>query len=100
MLKHLVLDEKPQLKDAFKELLPLAPKWKTIGTLLGLHPDVLDKIKCDENNSDDCLQKMTSEWLKQASPPPTWANLVTTVLLVDKQQGQGIRQRIATYINI
>ena len=91
------LDEKPELKDAFKELFSLATHWRSIGTLLGLCQGVLDKINSDGASANDRLQMMTSEWLKQVTHPPTWNNLVTAVEVFNKSKAQEIRQRIATY---
>lgn len=91
------LDEKPRLKDAFKELFPLATQWKSIGTLLGLSQDVLDRINSDEAIANNRLQMMTSEWLRQVTHPPTWNSLVTVVEIFDKIKAQEIRQRLATY---
>ena len=67
----------------FKELLDLASHWKTIGTLLGLKSDLLDKIRSDEGNTHDRLQKVLSEWLKQVDPPPTWKDIADAVERVD-----------------
>lgn len=86
-------DEKPQLKDAFRELLTLAAEWKTIGTLLGLQPHTLARVKADEDGVRNCLQGMLSEWLKQINPPPTWAALVEAVEAVSQQKAQEIRTR-------
>lgn len=61
-------DDTPKLQDVFKELFGLASHWKTIGTLLGLKGDLLNKIKSDEAETHDRLQKMLSEWLKQVDP--------------------------------
>ena len=78
-------------------MFPLATQWKSIGTLLGLSQDVLDRINSDEASANDRLQMMTSEWLKQVTHPPTWSNLVTAVKMFDKSKAQEIRQHIATY---
>jgi hypothetical protein len=86
-------DEKPKLKDAFRELLALAAEWKTIGTLLGLQPHTLARVKADEDGVRNCLQEMLSEWLKQVDPPPTWAALVEAVEAVNQQKAQEIRTR-------
>ena len=82
----------PKLKDVFNELLDLASHWKTIGTLLGLESRLLDKIKSDEEGAHDCLQKMLSEWLKQADPPPTWKDITNAVERVDATKAQEIRE--------
>ena len=76
--------ERPKLRDTFKELLPLATNWKTIGTLLDIKKSILNKIKADEDAVHDCLQEMLSEWLKQIDPPPTWAALADAVEIVDE----------------
>ena len=81
----------PQLRDAFRELLPLATDWKTIGTLLGLPEHILEKIKTDEDTARDRLQKMLSEWLKQVESP-TWKALVDAVENIDKVRSQEIRK--------
>ena len=87
-------DEKPKLKDAFRELLTLAAEWKTIGALLGLQPHMLARVKADEDGVRNCLQGMLSEWLNQIDPPPTWAILVEAVEAVSQQKAQEIRTRI------
>ena len=76
----------------FNELLDLASHWKTIGTLLGLESQLLEKIKSDEEGAHDRLQKMLSEWLKQADPPPTWKNITEAVERVDATKAQEIRK--------
>ena len=80
-----------QLKDAFRELLPLATDWKTIGTLLGLPEHILEKIKTDEDTAHDRLQKMLSEWLKQVGSPTRKA-LADAVENIDKVKAQEIRK--------
>ena len=86
-----MLGGNPQLKDAFRELLPLATYWKTIGTLLGLPQHILEKIKADEDTAHDRLQKMLSEWLKQVDSP-TWKALADAVESIDKVKAQEIRK--------
>ena len=86
-----MLGGNPQLKDAFRELLPLATDWKTIGTLLGLPEHILEKIKTDEDTARDRLQKMLSEWLKQVDSP-TWKALADAVESIDKVRAQEIRK--------
>ena len=81
----------------FDELLDLASHWKTIGTLLGLESRLLEKIKSDEEGAHDRLQKMLSEWLKQADPPPTWKNITEAVERVDATKAQVIRKHFTEY---
>ena len=85
--------DKPKLKDVFKELLPHATEWKTVGTLLGIEEHILDKIKCDEEGARDRLQKMLSEWLKQIDPLPAWKELADAMEAVDALKAQELRTR-------
>lgn len=83
------------LQDAFAELLCIASKWKTIGTLLGIENYILENIKHNEKEADDCLQRMLSKWLKLVNPPPTWRNLIDAVKKVDEEKASQIRTHIA-----
>ena len=89
-----IIGSKPavELKDAFKELLPLATEWKTLGTLLGLPGHILEKIKTDEDTARDHLQKMLCEWLKQLEPP-TWKALADAVENIDEGRSLEIRRK-------
>jgi hypothetical protein len=69
----------PTLPVAFKELLPVAASWKSIGTLLGIAPHLLDNIEGNERKVEDSLREMLSKWLKQVTPKPTWAALADAV---------------------
>ena len=91
----ILADEKPKLRDAFRELLTLAAEWKTIGTLLGLQPHTLARVKADEDGVRNCLQEMLSEWLKQIDPVPTWAVLIEAVEAVSEQRAQERRTRFS-----
>ena len=84
------------MKDVFKELLPLATNWMTIGTLLGIEEHILDVIKSDEDGVNDRLRKMISEWLKRVDPTPTWRDLADAVDFVDTAKAQEIRARTAS----
>ena len=64
-----------------------------IGALLGLESGVLDTIKHDEQEANNCLQMMVSTWLKQVSPIPTWKNLADTVEKIDPQKARNIRDQ-------
>ena len=83
-------DDSPKLRDVFKELYDLASHWRTIGTLLGLESGLLDKIKSDEAEAHDRLQKVLSEWLKQIESPPTWKKLADAVRTVNASKAQEI----------
>ena len=84
------------MKEVFRELIPLAARWKTIGTLLGISEDTIDKIKADEEGVDDCLRKMLSEWLKAVDPPSTWRSLADAVEAIDLSKTQKMRNNLAS----
>ena len=88
--------EKPELSRALKELYPLAAHWKTIGGLLGIEKDILDKIQRDEVGVNDCLHDMLAKWLKQTDPQPTWKDITDAVEVIDEQRAQRLRQRSAS----
>ena len=90
-----IIDDKPKFRDAFRNLLSLANKWRTIGALLGVERHVLESIKKDEDGVDDCLQAMLSAWLKQIDPLPTWKELSDAVEKVDVDKALEIRKHIA-----
>ena len=92
----LTADEKPKMRDVFRDLLPLAHEWSTIGILLGVRKHILERIKADENGARNRLQGMLSEWLKQVDPEPTWASLVEVVESVDQQKAREIRTRFSS----
>ena len=87
--------DKPELREVLKELLPLAPKWATIGALLGISEDIIDKIKANEEAVDDRLRKMLSEWLKLLDPLPTWESLVSAVEVIHQGKAKEIEKRTA-----
>ena len=89
------LDDKPELRNVFKRLFPLAKDWKAVGGLLGVKRHVLDSIKRDEEGVRDCLHAMLSEWLKQVDPPPTWSVIVDAVEVVDSSKAEEIRKHLA-----
>ena len=92
-----VTGEKPTIKVAFKDMLPLASDWRNIGVLLGIKEHILSKIEADKPSVRDCLREMISEWLKQVDPPATWATLAEAVETFDEVKARGIR---ATHVDI
>ena len=77
----------------FRRLLPLAPHWKNIGTLLDIPKHVLNRIQSDEDGVKSCLREMLSEWLDQVDPPPRWKDLADAVDDLDKQKAKEIRDQ-------
>ena len=86
----------PKLSAVFKELLPLAARWVTIGVLLGIddYPGKIDKIKSDERTVEEQLRKMLSEWLKTPSLQPSWTSLANALELVDPGKAEEIRSSL------
>ena len=87
-----VAGDKPMLRRVFKELYPLAPHWKSIGTLLGVPDHILDIIKKEEEGIHECLRKVLSQWLKQVDPPPTWKELIEAIETIDTQKALEMKQ--------
>ena len=77
-----------------KILLPLASDWKTIGILLNLKIDILEKIQNEERKENNRLLVMLSQWTKhQIEPPPTWEILSNAVKTVNPLIAKLIRDK-------
>ena len=67
------------------ELTPVARRWKSIGTALGLKPDLLEEIQAENSNDPlACLSWMVMTWLRRnynvrRFGEPTWQSLAGTV---------------------
>lgn len=96
----IIIGDKPKLRNIFKDLLPLAKDWKTIGGLLGVERHVLDNIRRDEEGVRDCLHAMLSEWLKQVDPQPSWKDIVEAVEQIDSSKAEEIKYHLAVQIDI
>lgn len=90
-----LIDDKPELKDLFRQLYPLADHWENIGCLLGIKQHALKRIKKDEENVHDRLQEMLSEYLKQVDPLPTWKNIIDTVDIIDSSKAKEMNANLA-----
>ena len=90
-----IIDAKPELKDVFKKLLPLAHEWKSIGILVRVKHNILENIKREEHGVRDCLSNMLSEWLKMVEPSPTWEEIVDAVKQVDASAAKEIEETLA-----
>ena len=75
----------------FKLLHPLASRWKAIGALLGAQDSDLDRIKQDEQEAEDRLQKLISWWLNQVDPSPTWKDLADALETLNPQIASTVR---------
>ena len=88
--------------DVRRELIPVAAKWRNIGSCLGLKPDTLDSI--DKRNSGDptaCLMSVVTEWLKrnynmEKFGEPTWQQLVRAVADPAGGANKGVAKDMAT----
>ena len=83
--------DKPEMKDAFRELLPVATHWRNIGILLGIKDHILEAINHDNQAADDGLREMLTKWLNSAGPPPSWSKLADAVEPFDEAKAQEIR---------
>ena len=62
----------------------MAHKWKDIGLALRLHPDILNTIEADYEDSKSRLREVLTKWLKKSYDTahygqPTWKLLVAAV---------------------
>ena len=82
------------MESPLKILLPVATYWKTIGILLGLRMDILDKIQSEERYENNRLLVMLSQWPKQlTNSPPTWAALADAVEEINPFRAKLIREK-------
>ena len=88
-------DDKPKLRDAFRNLFELATHWISIGTLLGVEGHIIQRIKSEDDGIHEKLQEMLSEWLRQIDPAPTWKDLADVVERFDFAKAKEIRDHFA-----
>ena len=83
--------ETPKMANLFKEMLPLASEWLSIGTLLGLPDGQLDAIEASHANQvNKCLREMLKAWLNTVDPPPSWECLAKAVKEINKKKAEEI----------
>ena len=76
------------------ELRPLASDWKSIGVLLDIDSDELDKIEGDQRRAVmDCLQEMLLKWLKQVDPTSIWAEIIDAVEQINEEKAKDMREK-------
>ena len=68
--------QKPiDLKNVYEDLIDISHQWYDLGLQLELEEGTLETIKSDNpENSQHCLRKMLSTWLK-IGPKPSWQTL-------------------------
>ena len=77
-----------------EELKPLASYWKSIGVLLDIDSDELDRIEGNQQRAVIvCLQEMLLQWLKQVDPTSIWTELIDTVEQFDEEKAQDMREK-------
>ena len=70
----------PSLKDLRKEIGLIASGWESIGILLDIDLDLLNRLKSDNQNViEKCFLEMLKIWLNRVSPPPSWAAIADVV---------------------
>ena len=67
-----------------RELLPVTARWKHVGLALGLNPNTLDAIERENKDSENCLARMLTLWLKknyntERFGEPSWELLAKAV---------------------
>ena len=76
------------LKNALKELYPLAKNWYNIGVFLNIEDHILDKIASDVDGVDNQLRKMLSEWFKQVNQSPSWDDLADAIEIINSNKAK------------
>ena len=71
---------------------------------LRLHPDLLDKIKAEQPDTNSCLREVLSEWLKKmydttSYGPPSWKLLVAAVAHRAGGNNRALAEKIAKKYN-
>ena len=66
------------LSKAFKQLLPLASEWESIGLCLGLD-NFEDSVKASAKTAPSFLKETLKLWLNRVDPPPSWKELAEAV---------------------
>ena len=89
------IDDKPELKDLFRQLYPLAAHWENIGCLLGIQQHALNRINRDKESVHDRLQVMLFEYLNQVDPSPTWKNIIDAVDIIDSAKAKEMNANLA-----
>ena len=90
--------------DILDELDNVSHKWQSLGEALRLHPSVLDRIECDQLDSESRLRKVMTEWLNQAYETdrfglPSWKLLVDAVAHRRGGNNPALARQIATKHN-
>lgn len=85
-------DERPSHAVA---LLPIADKWKQIGTLLGVLPGKLNGIHQRTVDDGTAMLEMIGAWLSMTSA--SWRGLLDAVRLVDQKRAEEIEKEFLSW---
>ena len=74
-------DDYFDVRDAVEKVIP---KWKGLGSALGVRAHQLRTIEANHRQSDDCISEMLQTWLRRSHNeerfgPPTWKKLAQVV---------------------
>ena len=94
------------IDDLFKvknEVYPVAVRWRFFALTLGMSPNTLEVIECDNRHSvEDCLESALREWLRSVSTPrgvPSWEMIVEAVGHRVGGNNMALAQKIAKKYN-
>ena len=90
--------------DVYYEVCDVAHKWKGVGKVLRLHPDLLQRIEADHPHVKVCLLGVLIEWLNQTYDTsrfgqPSWQLLVAAVAHPAGGNNRVLSERIAARHN-
>ena len=94
--------------DVKNELQQVTARWKPLGLALRLDPDQLDEIEKDNRDSNDCLTKVLTLWLKknydtERFGQPSWELLARAVRHSaggnDSALAEKLANRYKTFVN-
>ncbi len=75
------LQVRTDFDEVYSAVFDARAQWKPLGVKLGLQIDDLDNMdKVERGNTEACLEKMLTKWLKTQSLNPSWAALVEALM--------------------
>ena len=89
--------------EVFQECKRCTADWYKIGLNLGIPHHILNTIKHDCSNSDQCMSTMLAKWLQKVDEKiiPSWRSLCQALCDVDKATADRIAEKhhVTDYIN-
>ena len=76
--------------------------WQNLGLNLGLHPDLLKEIECNNQRVSERVHDVLYEWLSMnyavdRHGPPTWGQLAGAVEPINRSLANAIRRKHPYY---